>query len=63
MLRQAYAIDLLATGIMLIRSDITVEDWSDPKNDQFGIKATTRFGIGILRSSAIAKMSNIKTMM
>jgi hypothetical protein len=32
-----------------------------PKDDQYGIKATTRFGLGILRSNAIAKMTNIKT--
>jgi hypothetical protein len=57
----AYAIDPLVASIMLLRRDVTVEDWSDPKNDQYGIKATTRFGLGILRSNAIAKMTNIKT--
>ena len=46
---------------MLIRRDITMEDWSDPKNDQYGLRATTRFGLGILRSNAVAKMTNIKT--
>jgi len=29
--------------------------------NKYGIKATTRFGSGILRSNAIAKMTNIKT--
>jgi hypothetical protein len=37
-----------------------VEDWSDLKNDQYGVKAATRFGLGILRSKAIAKITNIK---
>ena len=29
--------------------------------DKYGLKATTRFGLGILRSNAIAKMTNINT--
>jgi hypothetical protein len=57
----AYAIDARVAGIMLIRRDVTVEDWSDPTAGQYGIRATTRFGLGILRSNAIAKMVNIKT--
>ena len=28
----AYAIDPFTAGIMLLRRDVTVEDWSDPKN-------------------------------
>ena len=40
---------------------VKVEDWSKPKNDQYGIKATTRFGLGILKSNAVAKTTNIKT--
>lgn len=42
---------------MLIRIDVTVEEWSDPLADKYGVKATTRFGLGILRSNAIAKMT------
>ena len=38
-----------------------VEEWSDPVAGQYCVKATTRFGLGILRSNAIAKMTNIKT--
>jgi hypothetical protein len=57
----AYAIDKNVAGIMLIRRDVTVEDWSDPRYDIFGLKASTRFGLGILRSDAVAKMTNIKT--
>ena len=29
--------------------------------NKYGIKASTRFGLGILRSNAVAKMTNIKT--
>jgi hypothetical protein len=41
---------------MLICRDIMVEDWSDPWTGEFGVKATTWFGLGVLRSNAIAKM-------
>lgn len=57
----AYAIDTIIAGIMLIRRDVTVEDWSDPRAGKNGVKATTRFGLCVLRSNAIAKMVNIKT--
>lgn len=56
----AYAIDKDIAGTMLIRRDVTVEDWSDPRKDNYGLRATTRFDLGILRSNAVAKMTNIK---
>jgi hypothetical protein len=46
---------------MLLRRDITVEDWEDPRTGEFGVRATTRFGLGVLRSKAVAKMVNIST--
>ena len=30
----AYAIDKFIAGVMLIRRDVTVEDWSDPMADK-----------------------------
>jgi len=57
----AYAIDTNVASVMLLRRDITVEDWEDIKNGKYGVRATTRFGLGILRSKAIAKLSNIAT--
>ncbi len=57
----AYAVDTRVASVMLLRRDITVEDWEDIKNGKYGVRATTRFGIGILRSNAIAKMTNIAT--
>jgi hypothetical protein len=57
----AYAIDTRVASVMLLRRDVTVEDWEDIKNGKYGVRATTRFGIGVLRSNAIAKMTNIKT--
>ncbi|HSV49744.1 MAG TPA: hypothetical protein VLH35_05460 [Candidatus Acidoferrales bacterium] len=56
----AYAIDTRVASVMLMRRDITVEDWEDIKNGKYGVRATTRFGIGVLRSNAIAKMTSIK---
>ena len=57
----AYAIDTRVASVMLMRRDVTVEDWEDIKNGKYGVRATTRFGIGVLRSNAIAKLTNIKT--
>jgi hypothetical protein len=57
----AYAIDTRVAAMMLLRRDITIEDWEDVKTGKYGIRATTRFGIGILRSNAVSRMTNIKT--
>lgn len=57
----AYAIDTRVASAMLLRRDITVEDWQDVKTGKYGVRATTRFGLGILRSNAVAKMTSIKT--
>jgi hypothetical protein len=46
---------------MLLRRDVTVEDWEDVKNGKYGVRATTRFGLGVLDSKGIARMTNIKT--
>jgi hypothetical protein len=40
--------------------DATTDDYSDQVVGKYGLKATTRFGLGILRSNAVAKMTNIK---
>jgi hypothetical protein len=56
----AYAIDTRVAAVMLLRRDITIEDWVDVRNGKYGVRATTRFGLGILRSKAIARMTNIK---
>jgi len=57
----AYALDTRVASAMLLRRDVTVEDWEDIKNGKYGVRATTRFGVGVLRSKAIAKMTNIST--
>ncbi len=57
----AYAIDTRIAAVMLLRRDVTVEDWYDAKSGKYGVRATTRFGLGILRSTGISRISNIKT--
>ena len=57
----AYAIDTRVASVMLLRRDIAVEDWEDIKSGKYGVRATTRFGLGVLRANAIAKMTGIKT--
>ena len=56
----AYAIDTRIASVMLLRRDVTVEDWEDIKNGKYGVRATTRFGVGVLDSKGIARMTNIK---
>ena len=56
----AYAIDTRVASVMLLRRDLTVEDWYDAKTGKSGVRGTSRFGLGILRSKAVAKMTNIK---
>jgi len=36
-----------------------VEGWSNPWAGEFGVKATTRFGLGVLRSNATAKIKGM----
>ncbi len=57
----AYAIDTRIAAVMLLRRDVTVEDWYDAKTGKYGVRATTRFGLGVLRSTGISRISNIKT--
>jgi len=57
----AYALDARVATVMLLRRDVTVEDWEEPKSGKFGVRASTRFGLGVLRSKAVAKMTNIST--
>jgi hypothetical protein len=36
--------------MMLVRRDVTIEDWSDPMADKYGVKATARFSLGAQRN-------------
>jgi hypothetical protein len=58
-----YAIDTRVASVMLLRRDVTVEDWEKVETGTYGVRGTTRFGAGILRSKAIARMTNVKQTM
>jgi HK97 family phage major capsid protein len=49
----AYALDTRVASMMLLRRDITVEDWEDIKNGKYGVRATTRFAVGVLVSDFV----------
>jgi HK97 family phage major capsid protein len=57
----AYATDTRVGSVMLVRRDLTVEDWYDAKTGKSGVRGTTRIGLGVLRANAVARMTNIKT--
>jgi len=57
----AYSIDTRVAAVMLLRRDVTVEDWEEVRSGKFGVRGTTRFGLGVLRANAVAKMTGIKT--
>lgn len=57
----AHAVRKDVAGVLLIRRDITTEPYDDPKNGVFGVVASERIGYGILRSKAVARMTNIAT--
>lgn len=56
----AYAVDTSVAAVMLLRRDVTIEDWYDAKTEKYGVRASTRFGLGILRANAISRVSNVK---
>jgi hypothetical protein len=56
-----HSVNKTVAGVMLIRRDITIDPYEDPKNGVFGVVASERVGMGILRSKAVARMTNIKT--
>ena len=51
----AYAVDTRVASVMLLRRDVTVEDWEDIKAGNYGVRATTRFGVGVKRDSPTAR--------
>jgi hypothetical protein len=53
---QVFAADKSVAAIMLIRRDLATETYEDPKNGIFGIVASERIGLGVLRSKGVAVM-------
>jgi len=57
----AHSLNKTVAAIMLIRRDVTIEPYEDPKNGIYGLVASERIGYGVLRSKAVARMTNILT--
>jgi len=57
----AYAMDTEVASVMLLRRDIVTEPYEDPRAGVYGIVASERIGLGVLRSKGVAKMTNILT--
>jgi hypothetical protein len=50
-----YCIDTDVAAVMLLRRDILTEPFENPKQDRYGIAASERVGLGVLRSKAVAR--------
>jgi len=50
-----YCIDTDVAAVMLLRRDILTEPFENPKGDRYGIVASERIGLGVLRSKAVAR--------
>jgi len=57
----AHSVNKAVAGVLLIRRDVTIDPYEDPKNGVVGLVASERIGFGILRSKAVARMTNIST--
>jgi len=58
---KVFAVSKYPAGVMLIRRDITTENFEDPRAGEYGVVATERIGYGILRSKAVSSGTNFKT--
>jgi hypothetical protein len=56
---QVFAADKSIAAVMLVRRDLTTETYEDPKNGIYGIVASERIGLGVLRSKGVAIMNNL----
>lgn len=52
-----YAIDTSVATTMILRRDITTEPFENPREDRYGVVASERIGLGVLRSKGVAKMT------
>jgi len=52
-----YCIDTDVAAVLLLRRDILTEPFENPEKDRYGIVASERIGLGVLRSKAVARGS------
>jgi len=51
--------DVDISSVMLLRRDITTEPYEDPRGDLYGVVASERIGLGVLRPTAIGKLTSV----
>ncbi|MCL7387569.1 MAG: hypothetical protein LZ159_02520 [Thaumarchaeota archaeon] len=54
---KAFVIDRKAAGVLLVRRDLTISSYETMKDEVYGIMASERIGMEILRSKAVARIS------
>ena len=52
------AIDVNAAAALVIRRDLTTKPFEDPESNSYGVMASERIGMDVLRSKAIARGTN-----
>jgi hypothetical protein len=57
----AHSMNKSVAGVMLIRSDLIIEPYEEVKNGVVGLVGRERIGYGVLRSKAVARITNIST--
>jgi hypothetical protein len=55
------AIDTDVAAVELLRREILTEPFENPREDRYGLVASERVGLGVLRSKAVAKGTNFLT--
>ncbi len=50
-----YCIDTDIAAVMLLRREILTEPFENPRKDRYGVVASERIGLGVLRSKAVAR--------
>lgn len=50
-----YAIDTDIAAAMLLRRDIMTEPFENPRDDRYGVVASERIGLGVLKTKAVAR--------
>jgi hypothetical protein len=56
-----YCIDTEAVGAMILRRDVNTKPYEDPARQMYGVSGNSRFGLGVLRAKAIARLRGTRS--
>jgi len=56
-----YCIDTDSAGVLLLRRDVTTKPYEDPSRNMYGVLASERIGVGILRPKAVARLRGTRS--